>query len=69
MDDIFDMRAAAKHLGISPHTLRVLVRQRRVPHHRIGRRIVFTREDVSGILKAAEIPINPRVDPGGNRGS
>ena len=69
MDDVFDMKAAAKRLGISPHTLRMLVRQRRVPHHRLGRRIVFTADDVLGILKAAEVPLRQRDDRAEARGS
>ena len=69
MNEVFDMKAAARRLGISSHTLRVLVRQKRVPHHRLGRRIVFTADDVVSILKATEVPVMQRDDRAEARGS
>lgn len=38
-------------LGISPHTLRVYVRQGRIGHFRIGRRIVLKALDIRRFLE------------------
>lgn len=42
--------AAAPILGVSPHTLRAWMRERRVPFHRCGRRIVFAVADLERFL-------------------
>ena len=55
-DDKLSILQAAPLLGVSPFTLRAWVRERRVPFYRLGRRIVFSRADLTGFLAAARIP-------------
>jgi excisionase family DNA binding protein len=55
-DDKLSLLQAAPLLGVSPFTLRAWVRERRVPFYRLGRRIVFSRADLTEFLAAARIP-------------
>ena len=68
-EGVFDLKEAARRVGVSHHTLRVLVRRRLVPHHRVGRRIIFTAQDVATILKDTEVPVAAREDRGPPLGS
>jgi excisionase family DNA binding protein len=45
-----DLTQAAPFLGVSPHTLRAWTRERRIPFHRCGRRIVFALVDLERFL-------------------
>lgn len=45
-----DLTQAAPMLGVSPHTLRAWTRERRIPFHRCGRRIVFAVSDLERFL-------------------
>jgi excisionase family DNA binding protein len=45
------VREAAPYLGVSVFMVRSLVRQRRLPYHRIGRRIVIDATDVERFLR------------------
>ena len=45
-----DLTQAAPMLGVSPHTLRAWTRERRIPFHRCGRRIVFAVNDLERFL-------------------
>lgn len=49
------IRAAAAFAGVSPHTLRSWLRQRRLAHFRLGRRIVIAPVDLDRFLKANRI--------------
>lgn len=55
------IRQGATLLGISPHTLRQWLRERRVPFYRCGRRVVLDRADLEAFLRAHRVE---RVDPG-----
>lgn len=46
---------AAPLIGVSPHTLRSWVRQRRVPFYRCGRRIVFSHADLDLFMKGCRV--------------
>lgn len=51
------LRAAARRLGVSPHTLRAwAVYQRRLPHLRLGRRILFRLADLEEFEARCRIP-------------
>jgi excisionase family DNA binding protein len=45
-----DLRGAGRKMGISPHTVRVLVRRRELAHYRIGKRIVITDPDIDAYM-------------------
>jgi excisionase family DNA binding protein len=52
----FGYEEAARYTGIKKSTLYNLVMQRRVPHHRIGRRFVlFDAQDLSKWLAARKV--------------
>jgi excisionase family DNA binding protein len=57
----FGVVEAARRLGISKYTVRSLIRQRRLPAFKIGRRIVLAADDVERFLRAH------RVDARGDR--
>jgi excisionase family DNA binding protein len=44
------IKDSAYFLGVSPHTLRAWTRERRIPFHRCGRRIVFAVADLERFL-------------------
>jgi excisionase family DNA binding protein len=47
-NDTLSLAAAAKRLGVSPHTLRNWAKyQQRVPYLRLGRRFLFRPEDLA----------------------
>jgi excisionase family DNA binding protein len=54
-DDGRSLKDAARILGISPHTVRVLARQRRIAHYRMGRRLVFKATDLAAYLAAHRV--------------
>ena len=51
---------AAPMLGVSPHTLRAWTRERRIPFHRCGRRIVFAVGDLERFLADNRIEARER---------
>ena len=46
---------AAPVLGVSRFTLRKWLRERRVPYHRCGRRIVLDRDDLEAFFRANRV--------------
>ncbi len=48
---------AAPLLGVSVFTVRAWIRQRRLPFFRVGRRIVFDREDLEAFLRAHRVEV------------
>jgi excisionase family DNA binding protein len=49
------IKESALLLGVSPHTLRAWTRERRIPFHRCGRRIVFAVSDLERFLAANRV--------------
>lgn len=47
--------AAAESLGVSRFTLRSWLRQRRIPYHRLGRRIVLSEADLERFLRGNRV--------------
>jgi excisionase family DNA binding protein len=52
----FGLIKAAPVLGVSPHTVRAWARQRRLPFHKLGRRLVFDRADLERFLAEHRVP-------------
>jgi len=50
-----NISGGAEVLGVSPFTLGAWVRARRVPHYRIGRRIVFDGDQLREWLEAHKV--------------
>lgn len=47
-------KEASQLIGCSEYTIKELARQGRIPHHRIGNRIKFTREGLQKWIEAQE---------------
>lgn len=47
---------AAGIVGVSRFTLRALVRQRRIPFYRVGRRIVLDEDEIKAWLATRRVP-------------
>ena len=52
---------AAPVLGVSVYMVRSLVRQRRLPYYRVGRRIVLDRDDLEQFLQAHRVETHARM--------
>jgi excisionase family DNA binding protein len=46
-------------LGVSRFTLRKWLRERRLPFHKVGRRIVLSRDDVERFLRSCRVESRP----------
>ncbi len=51
----WDIPTAAERIGVSPHTLRTWLRQRRLPYIRAGRRILLVPDDVERFLRTHRV--------------
>ena len=49
------LEQTAKRLGVSIHTLRAWVRERRIPFHRIGRRVLVADQDIEDLLAQSRV--------------
>jgi excisionase family DNA binding protein len=56
MITIFNKTAAAKILGISKETLDRYMKMGKLPHHRIGKRVLLTYSDLVYFLESCAIP-------------
>jgi len=54
---MMNFKGVAGQIGVSIPKVRVLVRQREIPHYRIGRRVVFDTEEVQAWLAEHRIPV------------
>jgi excisionase family DNA binding protein len=54
LDRLLDYSELAEYLGVSPHTLRVWVSQKRIPYTKLGSRVVFTPKQVEQILESGK---------------
>jgi len=52
---MFSIAQASKILNVSEITIRRLVRAKRIQHRRIGRRILFTKEDLDSFLENSKV--------------
>lgn len=54
-NSLLSIPKAAERLGVAPITIRRLVSARKVSHHRIGGRIMFSEEDIAAFLAATRV--------------
>jgi len=59
--NLLSVEQMAERLGVSRSTLYSLVKQRRIPHLRIGDRILFSAERVEAALEVAADAERPSV--------
>lgn len=59
-------KQAAAILGVSPRTVLDLATRRQLAHHRVGRRVVFRREDLEAYLARCRVEARgtPPARPG-----
>jgi excisionase family DNA binding protein len=51
MENLKSVEKAAEFLGISPWTVRVYLRDKKLPAVRIGRRVLFRQEDLTQFVE------------------
>ena len=54
-----NLRGAGLRMGISPHTVRALVRRRDLGHYRIGKRIIITDEQIDEFMARHRVAARP----------
>lgn len=52
---LLKMPAAAEHLGITHRHLRELVTRREIPFHKVGRLVMFDKDDLANWLAANRV--------------
>ncbi len=53
---LLDVNAAAKRLGVSPFTVRAWLRQRRLEHVKLGRRVLVPEKAISRFIEINTVP-------------
>jgi excisionase family DNA binding protein len=62
MQKLFDLLEAGRYLNLSPHTLRSWVQRHRIPHLRLGRRILFDPRELDAFVETSRVdPKTPEV--------
>ncbi len=54
--NLLDVRAAAERLGVSPFTVRAWLRQRRLEHVKLGRRVLVPESAIRRFVERNTIP-------------
>lgn len=54
-DRLLSLPEAASRLGVSRHTMRAWIRQRRLPFVRLGRRVLLHPRDVENFIEANRV--------------
>lgn len=57
---LLSIAVAAERLGVSHHTLRAWLRQRRLEHVRLGRRVLVSQEAVDRFIADNVVPARTR---------
>ena len=50
MSELLNVREGAKELRLSIHTIRAWIYAKRIPHVRLGRRVLLRREDLESFV-------------------
>jgi len=58
MPNLFTIQEAAPKLHISVITLRRLIKRKDIPYRRIGKKYMFTEEDILKFISKASVPMN-----------
>lgn len=54
----FDVAETAPLIKVSPRTLRRMAERREIGHYRVGRRLLFSDQDIAEFLKKSRVPAN-----------
>ena len=60
---LLSVKQVAEELGVSPHMIRALVRQGRIPHVQVGRRVLFDPKDIENFIESHKIPARDLGSP------
>ena len=52
-----NLKEAGQFLRLSPHTVRAYARTRRMPHYRVGRRLLFRIADLEAFLERHRVAV------------
>jgi excisionase family DNA binding protein len=58
-----DVPSIAEFIGVSPSIIRQLIRDNRIPHNRIGTRIIFLVDEIIAWLRDNQCPARNNVIP------
>jgi excisionase family DNA binding protein len=61
MEQSMNLEEAGKFLGVSPHTLRVWARDRKVRHMKLGRRMIFDRADLEAFANERVVEVTEKT--------
>ncbi len=61
-ETMLSVEEAAQRLGVSRYTVRSWLRQRRLEHFRLGRRVVLAERDVDGFLRRHRVEARTEGD-------
>lgn len=63
----YSVPQAARRIGVAPITLWRAKARGELPHHRVGRRVVVSEQDLAEYMAACAVPaIKPGRGPGGS---
>lgn len=53
---VYNARTFASRIGISESTVRRMLKDKIIPHRRIGERVIFTEDDAAVFLASCAVP-------------
>jgi len=59
---IMDVKQAAEYLGVCTDTIYTMVKKKEIPHFRIRRRILFSKEAIESWIKSQEDEIQKQIN-------
>jgi len=57
-----DVKQAAEYLGVCTDTIYTMVKQNEIPHFRIRRRILFSKEAIESWIKSQEEEVQNQIN-------
>lgn len=61
MTELLNLREGAKELKLSIHTLRAWIYQKRLPHVRLGRRVLLRKQDLEELVNKSVVEAQEKV--------
>ena len=61
MTELMDLREGAKELKLSIHTVRAWIYQKRLPHVRLGRRVLLRKTDLEDLVNKSVVEAEKEV--------
>jgi len=61
MPELLSLKEGAKELKLSIHTLRAWIYQKRLPHVRLGRRVLLRKQDLEELVNKSVVEAQEKV--------